>query len=155
MYCELIVIIEPSSKNMDEAWQALTGTLAGQLFMLTAMVMISRGKNGNVSFEMRHPESDLVTNHDRNLAGDFAEAIFGQSIQDGHSRLTEAGIDPIFLGDITRAFQSNRSAYLLYLPAASRIDSQRLIKSLEPLQGDLYRTMFDPRVEEALIKWTG
>lgn len=155
MYSELFLIIDSGSKNMDEAWQALSGNLSGQLFRLTDMVLISRDKNGKVSFEMRNQESDRLINHDKRLAGDFAEAIFGQSQQDGHRRLTEAGIDPIFLQDITRAFLPNRSAYLFYIPAESRIDTKRFSMSLEPLQGDLYCTTFNSQVEEALLKREG
>jgi uncharacterized membrane protein len=105
-----------------------------------------------VSFEMRYHESDRLINHDKRLAGDFAEAIFGQSSQDGHRRLTEAGIDPIFLQDVVQALQPNKSAFLVYIPAESRIDTQRYIKSLEPLQGDLYHTTFNSQVEEALLE---
>lgn len=155
MYSELVLIIDSYPKNMDEAWQALTGNLVGQLFRLTGMVLIRREKSGKVSFEIRYQESDRLINDDKRLAGDFAEAIFGQSHQDGHRRLTEAGMDPIFLQDITQAFQPNRSAYLFYIPAESRIDPEMFINSLESLQGDLYRTTFNSRVEEALLKRNG
>ena len=140
---------------MEEAWQALTGNLVGQLFRLTDLVLINRDKNGKVSFEIRSQESDRLIKQDKRLAGDFAEAIFGQSNHDGHSRLTEAGMDPIFLQDMTQAFQPDRSAYLFYLPAESRIDTQRFIKSLEPLQGVLYHTTLSPRVVEAMSKRSG
>lgn len=155
MYSELVLIIGSSPKTMGEAWKALTGNVVGQLFRLTDMVLIHRNKSGNVSFEIRYQESDRLINDDKRLAGDFAEAIFGQSHQDGHRRLTGAGMDPIFLRDITQVLQPNRLAYLFYLPAESRIDPEMFIKSLESLQGDLYRTTFDSRVEEALLKRNG
>ena len=155
MYSELVVIMDPRPSNLDEAWQALTGNLGSQLVRLTDMVLIRRDKSGKVSFEIRNQEIEHLINYDKRLAGDFAEALFGQSQQDGHWCLTEAGIDPIFVQDITKAFQPNRSAHLFYIPAESRIDTERFVESLEPLQGDLYRTTFDPRVEKALLKRNG
>jgi uncharacterized membrane protein len=152
MVSELIVIIDTGPREVDEAWSALARNPGSQLFRLTDMVLIRRDKGGKVSFEIRSQESDRLIEHHKRLAGDFAEAIFGQSQQDGHWCLTEAGIDPIFLQDITKAFQPNRSAYLFYIPAESRIDTTRYIESLQPLQGDLYHTTFPAQVEEFLSK---
>lgn len=150
MYSELVVIMDPRPSNMDEAWQALTGNLGSQLVRLTDAVLIRRDKSGKVSFAMRYQESDRLIKHDKRLAGDFAEAIFGQPNQDGHHRLSEEGIDPIFLQDVTQALKPNGSAYLFFIPAESRIDTKQYIESLKPLGGDLYHTTFPVQVEEIL-----
>ena len=86
------------------------------------------------------------------LAGELAEAIFGHSGLNGHRRLTEAGLDPIFLQDVTQALKPNGLAYLFFVPAEIRIDTTRYIESLQPLQGDLYHTTFPAQVEEFLSK---
>jgi hypothetical protein len=136
---------------MEEAWWALARS-GGQLFKLIDMVLIRRDKSGKVSFEIRWQESErLIENHKR-LAGDFAEAIFGHTSQNGHRRLIEAGLDPFFLQDVTQALQPNGSAYLFFIPAESRLDTKRYIESLDPLQGNLFHTTFPIQVEEVLSK---
>jgi uncharacterized membrane protein len=155
MYSELIVIIDPGPRNMEQAWRALVGSRGSQLFRLTDVVFIRRDRSGKVSFEMRWQESDRLVEHHKRLAGDFAEAIFGQSRLDGHRCLAEAGLDPIFLREVTQALKPDRSAYLFFIPAQSRIDTKRYIKSLEPLQGDLYHTTFPIQVEETLSERAG
>lgn len=152
MYSELVVIIEPTPSRMDEAWRALTESLGSQLFWLTEMTLIRRDRLGKASFEMRWQEADRLVKQHKQLAGGFAEAIFGQFSSNGHHRLIEAGMDPIFLQDVNEALKPNGWAYLFFVPAESRLVTKRFIDSLEILQGDLYHTTFSSNVEKVMLK---
>jgi uncharacterized membrane protein len=81
--------------------------------------------------------------------------MFGISREEGQRRLIDAGVDPFFLKEVVEAFQPGSSAYLIYVPRESLIDTQRYLDILEVLPGNLYHTTFRPQTEEALLKQKG
>ena len=152
MNSELIVKVFTGKEDLDNARQILDISQGGELFRLIDVIFVYRDKLGEITLQLRRKESDRLNNsHDR-LAGDFAEAIFGNSRAEGRRQLAAAGLDSFFLQEVAKALKPDSSAYLFYLSRESLIDAGRLIEILEGLQGDLYYTTFQPEVEEALLK---
>ena len=139
-------------EDFDDSWQILERSQGGKLFRLIDVILVHRDKLGECTFQLRRKESDRFNNSRDRLAGDFAEALFGNSRAEGHRQLTDAGIDSFFLQEVTQALKPDSSAYLIYVSGESLIDAGRLIEILEGLPGDLYYTTFRPEVEEALLK---
>jgi uncharacterized membrane protein len=155
MYSELIVLVFTGKEDSDKAWRTLERSQDGQLFKLIDIVLIHRDTTGKASFQMRWKESDnLYDNHSR-LAGALAETIFGISGAEGRSQLAKAGLDPLFLQDVAQALKTDSSAYMIYVPRESLIDTRRYLEILEGQQADLYHTTFPVQVEEALLKRHG
>jgi uncharacterized membrane protein len=152
VYSELIVVVIPRKESLDKAWRTLERSHGGQLFELIDIVLIRRDNQGKAAFQMRWQESDHSYNNHSRLAGAFAEAIFGNSSAEGRRQLAEAGLDPLFLQDVVQALKPDSSAYLIYVPRESLIDTRRYLEVLGRLRGDLYHTTFRPQVEEALLK---
>jgi uncharacterized membrane protein len=152
VFSELIVMVLTGKEDLDSAWQNLERSQGGKLFRLIDVILVQRDRLGKSTFHMRRKESDRLNNSHNRLAGDFAEAIFGISRAEGRRHLAEAGLDPLFLQDVVQALKPDSSAYLIYVPRESLIDTRRYLEILEGLQGDLYHTTFRPQVEEALLK---
>jgi len=154
VYSELIVVISTGQEDPDKVLRTLESRHGGELLALSDIVLLRRDKQGKSAFQMRWQEANQLTDPHR-LAGAFAEAIFGISRVEGHRRLIDAGMDPLFLKEVAEAFQPGGMAYLIYVPDESLIDTQRYLKILEALRGDLYHTTFRPQTEEALLKQNG
>jgi hypothetical protein len=56
------------------------------------------------------------------------------------------------LQEVVQALKPGSSAYLIYVPRESLIDTRRYLEILGRQQGDLYHTTFPAQVEEALLK---
>jgi uncharacterized membrane protein len=122
---------------------------------MSDVVLIRRDSQGKSAFQMRWQKADYLSERQRRLAGAFAEAIFGISREEGHRRLIDAGMDPLFLKEVAETFQPGGMAYLIYVPDESLIDTQGYLEILEALRGDLYHTTFRSQTEEALLKKNG
>ncbi len=155
MYSELIVLVFAGKEDLDKVWRTLERSHGGELFRLIDIVLIRRDNQGKTAFQIRWKESDHLDNHHSRLAGAFAEAIFGISSAEGRRQLGEAGLDLFFLQEVIQALKPGSSAYLIYVPRESLIDTRRYLEILGWLQGDLYHTTFRPQVEEALLKQNG
>jgi len=154
MYSELIVVVSSGQEDADKVWRTLEGRHGGKLLAMSDVVLIRRDNQGKSAFQMRWQEADHLTDPHR-LAGAIAEAIFGISRAEGHRRLIDAGVDTLFLQEVVEALQPDCSAYLIYVPRESLIDTQRYLNILEALPGNLYHTTFRPQTEEALLKKNG
>ena len=155
MYSELIIVVNSGQEDSDKVWRTLESRQGGKLLTMSDVVLIRRDKQGKSAFQMRWQEADYSSDQHLRLAGDFAEAIFGISREEGRRRLVEAGLDPLFLQELIEAFQPGGSAYLIYVPEGSLIDTHRYLEILEAFPGDLYHTTFRSRTEEALLKKNG
>jgi len=152
MFSELIIMVSTGQEDTDKVWRTLESRQGGELLTMSDVVLIRRDKQGKSAFQMRWQEADYSSDQHHRLAGGFAEAIFGISREEGHRGLVEAGLDPLFLREVIEAFQRGGSAYLIYVPEGSLIDTHRYHEILEAFPGDLYHTTFRPRTEEALLK---
>ena len=152
MNSELIAMVFTGKEDLDNTRQILDRSQGGELFRLIDVIIVYRDKLGESTLQLRRKESDRLNNSRDRLAGDFAEALFGNSRAEDHRQLTDAGVDLFFLQEVTQALKPNSSAYLIYVSGESLIDAGRLIEILEGLPGDLYYTTFRPEVEEALLK---
>jgi uncharacterized membrane protein len=155
MYSELIIVVSSWQEDADKVWRTLESRYGGELLAMSDVVLIRRDNQGQSAFQMRWQKADYLSERQRRLAGAFAEAIFGISREEGRRRLIDARLDPLFLMAVVEAFQPGSSAYLIYVPAGSLIDTQRYLEILEALPGDLYHTTFRPQTEEALLKQNG
>ena len=155
MYSELIVVVSPGKEEPDKVLRTLESRHGGELLTMSDVVLIRRDNQGKSAFQMRWQGADYSSERHRRLAAAFAEAIFGISREEGRRRLIETGVDPLFLQEVIKAFQPGSSAYLIYVPEGSLIDTHRYLEILEALPGKLYHTTFRPRTEEALLKKNG
>ena len=155
MYSELIIVVGSGQEDSDRVWRTLESRQGGELLTMSDVVLITRDNQGKSAFQMRWQKADYSSDQHHRLTGTFAEAIFGISREEGRRRLVEAGLDPLFLQEVVEAFQPGGSAYLIYVPEGSLIDTQRYLEILETFPGDVYHTTFRPRTEEALLKQIG
>ncbi len=56
------------------------------------------------------------------------------------------------LQEVVQALKPGNSAYLIYVPRESLIDTRRYLEILGQLQGELYHTTFRSEIEEVLLK---
>jgi uncharacterized membrane protein len=155
MYSELIIVVNTGKEDSDKVLRTLESRQGGELLVMSDVVLVQRDNQGKSAFQMRWQKADYSSERGRRLAGAFAEAIFGISREKGHRRLIDAGVDPLFLKEVTEAYRPGSTAYLIYVPYESLIDTQRYLKILEAIPGDLYHTTFRPQSEEALMKQNG
>jgi uncharacterized membrane protein len=155
MYSELIIVVSTGQEDADIVWRTLESRQGGELLTMSDVVLIDRDSQGKTTFQMRWRASDHLDNHHGRLAGVFAESIFGFSRVEGLRRLAEAGVDTLFLQEVVEALQPGCSAYLIYVPGESLIDTRRYLEILEALPGNLYHTTFRSQTEEALLKQLG
>jgi uncharacterized membrane protein len=155
MYSELIIVISTGQEDTDKVWRTLESRQCGKLLTMSDVVLIRRDSQGKSTFQIRWRASDHLDNHHGRLAAVFAESIFGFSRAEGLRRLAEAGVDKLFLQEVVEALQPGCSAYLIYVPRESLIDTGRYLEILEALPGNLYHTTFRHQTEEALLKQKG
>jgi uncharacterized membrane protein len=152
VYSELIVVISTGQEDPDKVLRTLESRHGGELLALSDIVLLRRDKQGKVAFQMRWKEFDHSGDSHNRLAGAFAEAIFGFSRAEGCRRLSEAGMDPLFLQEVVQALKPGGTAYLIYVHRESLIDTRRYVEILEAVPGNLYHTTFSPQIEEVLLK---
>jgi len=155
VYSELIVMVSTGVEDSDKVWRTLERSHGGELLTSSDIVLCNRDSQGKVTFQMRWKESDHLDDSYSRPAGAFAESIFGISRAEGLRQLAEAGVDPRFLQEVVEAFQPGSSAYLIYVPGESLIDTRYYLEILEASPGNLYHTTFRPQTEEALLKQNG
>jgi uncharacterized membrane protein len=155
MYSELIIVVSTGQEDTDKVLRTLESRQGSDLLTLSDLALIRRDSQGRSTFQMRWRASDHLNNHQGRLAGVFAESIFGSSRAEGLRRLAEAGMDTLFLREVVEEFQPGCSAYLIYVPRESLIDTRRYLEILEALPGNPYHTTFRPQTEEALFKKNG
>jgi len=148
---ELIVMIITGSEDSDKTWRTLERSHGGQLFKLVDIVLIRRDNQGMTSFKMNWKKDDHYLDSSNRMAGAFAEAIFGISRTEGRRQLSEAGMDRLFLEEVVQALEPDSSAFLIYIPKESLIDTRTYLDVLEGITGDVYHTTFKPQVEEVLL----
>ena len=79
-------------------------------------MLIRHDTTGKISYQIRWKEGDhLINNHNR-LAAAFAETIFDVSQGEARNQLIEAGLDPFFLRQVSRALIPDSLAYLIHVP---------------------------------------
>jgi uncharacterized membrane protein len=155
VFSEIIVLIMAEKEDLDKVWRTFQRNHGGQLFSLVDIVLIQRDGRGKAAFQMLWRDSEYLTYEGQRLAGPLAESIFGASKAEGHRNLTEAGLDPLFMETVDETLTADRSAYLIYVPRESQIDTRRYLEPLESIPGELHHTTFRPQVEEALLKHNG
>jgi uncharacterized membrane protein len=81
-----------------------------------------------------------------------ADAVFGNSPQDGIHKLADAGLDEFFLKEVSEALNPDSSALFIYVSQDSLADTHRLLQTLALLKGEVYHTTFSEAVEEAVLR---
>ncbi len=152
VYSELIVIIMTGTEASAENWRELERSYGGQLLRLSDVLLVYRNTNAELLIQAPRQEPVGLPKNDSQLAVAFAAVIFGDSEGESCRRLVEVGLDPHFLTDVNQALKRDSSAYLIYVPQESMIDTRRYLEMLGQLQGDIYHTIFRSQVEEALMK---
>lgn len=155
MFSEIIVLIMAEKEDLDKVWRTFQRSHGVQLFSLVDIVLIHRDSTEKTAFQMLWRESEHLANQNQRLAGPLAESIFGSSKAESHRKLIEAGMDPLFMETVDETLTADRSAYLIYVPRESQIDTRRYLELLENVPGELHHTTFRPQVEEGLLKHNG
>lgn len=74
------------------------------------------------------------------------------SSEEGVQRLAEAGLNELFLRDVSEALGPGSSALPIYISHESLADTRRLLDTMALLRGEIYHTTFPKRVEEAILE---
>ena len=152
MYDELIFMIFSGEGGAGEAWSALEKIHEGQLFKLVDIVLINRDRTGKVAFQLQRKIIDVPDDQDRRITLMMAEAIFDNSTQVALHQISEAGVDRMFLQDVTQALKPDTSAFLIYVPGDRLIDTRTYLASLSKLRGTPYQTTFPSTAKESILE---
>jgi uncharacterized membrane protein len=147
----LIIISFPQEDEAFQARQALEIMRGRQLFGLENTALVTRDRTGQAAVHQRWGLPAYPRNPRRRLPALFADAIFGPARDQGARRLTDAGLDEIFLKEVATALDPDGSALLIYIPPDSIVDTRRLLDALALFNGKLYHMHIPAQVENAIL----
>jgi hypothetical protein len=70
----------------------------------------------------------------------------------GILQLSEAGLDKMFLQDVVQALKPDTSAFLIFVPEESLIDTRRYLTFLPILEGTPHHTIFPSAVTTKILE---
>lgn len=145
-------MIVTGTQRQDEVERLIESKHGRVIFKLADVVAVRQSDGGEISIRLPMlPAVSPRSNHEC-LAIDLAKIIFEPSREYDRLQLTSAGMDRFFLCKLRNVLAPDILAYLFYIAHDSLIDSRRILEFLGELQGKLYYTLFNPQVEEVLLK---
>jgi len=150
MKSELIIM---TFSSRDEAFRtrvALEMLHNSHSLGLETSVILTKNLAGQVTLHERRMLHDDLRIPENRLRGRLAGAILRDSDKTIHI-LVAAGLDTLFLEEVTSAFKPNGSVLLIYISQNDIVDTQRLLSTLPQFRGTLYHTTFSEKAEEQLL----
>jgi uncharacterized membrane protein len=149
MKSDLIVMTFAREEDAFKALSGLETMRDSQLFGLENVVLVSRDSAGRAVVHQRWEPPAPTSSR---LPSLVADAVFGNSPQDGIHKLADAGLDEFFLKEVSEALNPDSSALFIYVSQDSLADTHRLLQTLALLKGEVYHTTFSEAVEEAVLR---
>ena len=151
MQSDLIIITFLQEDEAFRALQALEIMRGRQLFGLDNAALVTRDKTGRAAVHQRWDLPAYPRGRRGHLPVIFADTVFGPTHEEGVQRLADAGLDEIFLKEVTAALEPEGSALLIYIPSESVADTRRLLDALALFDAKLYHTSMPAAVENAIL----
>ena len=141
MNSELIVMVFSDQNEAFEASLALAKRPDSYALGLEDIIIVTKDYDDNVEIHQRRKQQLVSHEAKKQVLDRFAEAVLlGNG--DHKKKLSELGLDNVFLEETRTAFAHGCSAFFLYISATALIDKQRLLRALAPFAGTILRTTF-------------
>lgn len=148
---ELFVITFVEVGGASKAWQSLEDMRSDfYTFTPQSSRLVERDKNGELVVRKHKLHLDTHDLSQSIVINLFINAVCNDT-DENIQLFVDAGLDEVFLRDVSIALKPDRSALVIYIPHDSVVDTLNLLKSLKKVGGTLYHTIFPSKVEAAIL----
>jgi len=147
---DLIVMTFSQKDIAQRAWQTLEILRDGVNVGREISCFVERDNQGQIIVHQWKLLSDSPHRNESKFLEAFIYTIFGES----HARiqkLSDAGLDEVFLQDVVGALQPENSCLVVYIRHDRLVDTRRLLNALGLLRGKIYHVSFLDKVERAIM----
>ncbi len=152
MYNDLIVMIFTRQEEALIAWMGLDMMRDRQMMGIDKATAVIKDKSDRTLIHQSWELGTYYQKEESQVMGLLAEAIFDATAQEIQTQLSQAGLDHVFLKNVTTALGSDSSALLFYIPQNSLVDTDRLLNLLRQMRGTLHHTTFTTAVTETILQ---
>jgi len=152
---DFIVLTFKQSGQAFKAWQTLKMIRPIKNILLESGRLLECDKQGKLSLQKDRALSDPQINTQARVLDLLVGIIFLKDRGLELSRLSEIGLDDVFLNDVSKSLRPDSSALVFYIPRDKLVDTRFLIKTLSMFNGTLYQARFPDNIEGDILALEG
>ena len=151
MVNDLIIMTFMRQEEALLAWMGLDMMRDRHAMGVDKATAVIKDKAGRTIIHQSWELGTCSQNEQSQLLCQLAEIIFGSGTQESQVLLIEAGLDHVFLKNVTTALGPDSSALLFYNQKNSLTDTNHLLDILMQMRGTLHHTTFTTAVTETIL----